>query len=253
MIDLRRAAALLVVSASVLAASASTASAQDGPRTDTREELEMRRDSLANVLVRIDEEARASEVERRIATIEQRLRLGDFRPGDMVSLEVRGREEYTGNFPVQPDQSLELPGLEPIPLGGVLYSEATDVIRGALATVLRNPVVELTFQMRLAVTGQVGSPGFYDVPGTLLLSDVLTLAEGPTQGADLDGIEVRRAGEKILSGERLVTGGSTLDDLGLRSGDVVRVPAERDAFRTVRTISILIGAVLSLVALTRVF
>lgn len=250
---IRISAALLVATVSMLVASVATASAQEGPRTDTREELETRRDSLANVLVRLNDEERTSDVERRIATIEQRLRLGDFRPGDMVSLEVRGREEYTGNFPVQPDQSLELPGLDPVPLGGVLYSEAADVIRGALATVLRNPVVELTFQMRLAVTGQVGNPGFYDVPGTLLLSDVLELAEGPSQGADLNGIEVRRSGETILKGERLVTGGSTLDDLGLQSGDVVRVPEERDTFRTVRTISILTGAILSIVAITRLF
>lgn len=227
--------------------------AQEAARSETREDLEARRDSLANVLVRVQDAERSDEVERRIATIEQRLRIGDFRPGDMVSLDVRGREEYTGNFPVQPDQSLRLPGLDPIPLGGVLYSEATDVIREGLATVLRNPVVELTFQMRLAVMGQVGSPGFYDVPGTLLLSDVLELAEGPTQGANLDGIQVRRDGDAFLSGEELVTGGFTLDDLGLRSGDVIRVPAERDTFYALRTVSIVLGTLVSIFALTRVF
>lgn len=222
----------------------------ESARTDTREELEARRDSLAQVLMRLDDtDERADEVERRIATIEQRLRIGDFRPGAMVSLDVRGREEYTGNFPIQPDQTLELPGLDPIPLGGVLYSEAQEVIRGSLAAVLRNPVVELTFQMRLAVTGQVGAPGFYDVQGTLLLSDVLTLAEGPTQGADLDGIEIRRDGRTIMEGEELVTGGFTLDDLGLRSGDVIRVPQERDTFYTVRTIGIFLGAIGSVIAL----
>lgn len=227
--------------------------AQEGARIDTREQLEARRDSLSTALVQIQDEARASEVERRIATIEQRLRLGDFRPGDMVSLDVRGREEYTGNFPVQPDQTLRLPGVDPISLSGVLYSEATDVIRDGLSTVLRNPVVELTFQMRLAVTGQVGAPGFYDVPGTLLLSDVLSLAEGPTQNADLERVEIRRDGETIRTGEDLVTGGFTLDDLGLRSGDVVRVPSERDTFHLLRSVSIVLGALVSVFALTRVF
>lgn len=239
----------------LLLGSVSVLGAQDaqGPRSDTREELEARRDSLQQVLLGIDRAERAAEVERRIATIEQRLRLGDFRPGDMVSLEVRGRQEYTGNFPVQPDQTLELTGLDPIPLAGVLYSEATDVIRGSLAAVLRNPVVELTFQMRLAVTGQVGEPGFFDVPGTLLVSDVLELAGGPTQGANLDGIEIRRGGETIMEGEELVTQGFTLDDLGLQSGDVIQVPQERDTLHTVRTVGIVIGAIGSVVALTRIF
>lgn len=244
----------LWMAAALMLGTATTLGAQDGPRTDSRDDLEARRDSLAEVLVMLDgNDERADEVERRIATIEQRLRIGDFRAGDMVSLEVRGREEYTGNFPVQPDQTLELPGVDPVPLGGVLYSEAPGVIRGALATVLRNPVVELTFQMRLAVTGQVGQPGFYDVRGTLLLSDVLTLAGGPTQNAGVENIEVRRDGQTIMSGEELVTAGFTLDDLGLRSGDVVRVPRERDTFYSLRNVSIILGTVLSVIALINVF
>lgn len=244
----------LWMAAVLLIGSATTLGAQDGPRTDTRDDLEARRDSLAEVLAVLDAgDERTEQVERRLATVEQRLRLGDFRPGDMVSLDVRGREEYTGNFPVQPDQSLELPGIDPIPLGGVLYSEAPAVIRDALATVLRNPVVELTYQMRLAVTGQVSNPGFYDVRGTLLLSDVLTLAGGPTQGAEIEKIEVRRDGSTIMSGEQLVSAGFTLDDLGLRSGDVIRIPRERDTFYSLRNVSIILGTILSVIALINVF
>lgn len=244
----------LWMAAVLLIGSATTIGAQDGPRTDTRDNLEARRDSLAEVLVVLDaDDERTEEVERRLATVEQRLRAGDFRPGDMVSLRVRGQEEYTGNFPVQPDQSLELPGIDPVPLQGVLYSEAPDVIRDALATVLRNPVVELTFQMRLAVTGQISNPGFYDVPGTMLLSDVLTEAGGPTQRSALDRIEVRRDGETIMSGEQLVTAGFTLNDLGLRSGDVIQVPQERDTFYSLRNVSIILGTILSVIALINVF
>lgn len=242
------------IAALLLLGSVSTLGAQEGQRSDTRAELEARRDSLAEALVLLEpEDERTAVVERRLATVEQRLRIGDFRPGDMVSLDVRGREEYTGNFPVQPDQTLELPGLEPVSLAGVLYSEAAEVIRSALATVLRNPVVELTFQMRLAVTGRIGNPGFYDVPGSILLSDVLTLAGGPTQNADLDRIEVRRDGETIMSGQQLVTQGFTLDDLGITSGDVIRVPQERDTFYSLRNVSIILGTLLSVIALVNVF
>ncbi|MFW6088888.1 MAG: polysaccharide biosynthesis/export family protein [Gemmatimonadota bacterium] len=238
----------------LLIGSAAPLGAQDGPRTDMREDLEARRDSLTEVLVLLDaDDERTEEVERRLATVEQRLRIGDFRSGDMVSLDVRGREEYTGNFPVQPDQSLELPGIDPVSLRGVLYSEAPEVIEDALSVVLRNPVVELTAQMRLAVTGQVGSPGFYDVRGTLLLSDVLSLADGPSQSADIEKVEIRRDGETILSGRELVTSSFTLDDLGVRSGDVIRVPQERDTFYSLRNVSIILGTILSVIALVNVF
>lgn len=240
--------------AALLIGSATTLGAQDTPRTDTRDDLEARRDSLSEVLVLLDAgDERTEDVERRLATVEQRLRIGDFRAGDMVSLDVRGREEYTGNFPVQPDQSLDLPGIDPVALRGVLYSEAPEVIEQALSAVLRNPVVELTAQMRLAVTGRVGNPGFYDVPGTLLLSDVLTLAGGPAQQADIEKIEVRRDGETILSGRELVTSSFTLDDLGLRSGDVIRVPQERDTFYSLRNVSIIMGTLFSVIALVNVF
>lgn len=240
--------------AALLLGTATTLGAQDGPRTDTRADLETRRDSLAQVLAMLGAgDQRSEDVESRIATIEQRLRIGDFRAGDMVGLAVRGQEQYTGNFPIQPDQTLELPGIDPVPLGGTLYSEAPGVIREALSAVLRNPVVELTYQMRLAVTGQVGQPGFYDVRGTLLLSDVLTLAGGPTQGAEIEKIEIRRDGKTIMSGEELVTAGFTLDDLGLRSGDVIRIPRERDTFYSLRNVSIILGTILSVIALINVF
>ncbi|MFQ5530862.1 MAG: polysaccharide biosynthesis/export family protein, partial [Gemmatimonadota bacterium] len=151
-----------------------------GPSDDTRLELEAQRDSLSTVLQTMSVgDDRAPAIERRVAELEQRLRFGDFRPGDVVGLSVRGQESWTGNFPVQPDQTIVLDGLPPIPLDGVLHSEAQEVIRAALATVLRNPVVELASQMRISVSGEVSSPGFYDVSGSLLLSDVIMMAGGP--------------------------------------------------------------------------
>lgn len=231
-------AALLVLSV------AAPLAAQQGPRYDTRDGLAARRDSLTLVIGSLGGgDDRVPQLERRVAGIEERLRIGDYRPGDVVGLTVRGQETMTGNFPVQPDQTIKIEGVPPIPLAGVLFSEAEGVIRGALATVLQNPRIELATQMRIAVTGQVGNPGFYDVSGTLLLSDVITLAGGPTQTANLGSLKVRRQGETIMKGEELVTRGVTLDELGLRSGDVVEVPQKESTFNTVRTVAIVLGAI----------
>ncbi len=225
-----------------------------GPSQDTRRELEMRRDSLNSLLQEMNvNDDRAPDIERRVANLEQRLRFGDFRPGDVVGLSVRGQESWTGNFPVQPDQTIVLDGLPPIPLAGVLHSEAHEVIRGALATVLRNPVVELASQMRISVTGEVGQPGFYDVSGTLLLSDVIMLAGGPTQRAKLEDVEIRRLGRTIMSGNELTARGATLDDLGVQGGDVINIPEEGDTLRTVRTFSVIVGAIFSIIALVTLF
>jgi len=189
---------------------------------------------------------RAPDIERRVTGVEQRLRFGDFRPGDVVGLSVRGQEDWTGNFPVQPDQTIVLSGLPPIPLAGVLHSEAEEIIRGALATVLRNPVVELASQMRISVTGQVGDPGFYDVSGTLLVSDVIMLAGGPSQRAKLEDVEVRRLGQTIMKGIELTTRGATLDELGIQGGDVIFLPEARRSLQTIRTVGMIIGTAASL-------
>jgi len=218
-----------------------------GPTQDTRRELESRRDSLTSLLQQMDvDDDRAPDIERRVTGVEQRLRFGDFRPGDVVGLSVRGQEDWTGNFPVQPDQTIVLSGLPPIPLAGVLHSEAEEIIRGALATVLRNPVVELASQMRISVTGQVGDPGFYDVSGTLLVSDVIMLAGGPSQRAKLEDVEVRRLGQTIMKGIELTTRGATLDELGIQGGDVIFLPEARRSLQTIRTVGMIVGTAASL-------
>lgn len=218
-----------------------------GPSHDTRRELETRRDSLTSLLQQMDvDDDRAPDIERRVADVEQRLRFGDFRPGDVVGLTVRGQDEWTGNFPVQPDQTIVLDGLPPISLVGVLHSEALEVIRGALATVLRNPVVELASQIRISVMGQVGAPGFYDVSGSLLLSDVVMLAGGPTQRAELEDLEIRRLGETIMKGNELTARGATLDDLGVQGGDMVFMPASTRSLQTFRNVALVVGTFASL-------
>jgi len=228
-------------------ATAMAQQAGPGPTQDTRQELETKRDSLTSLLQQMDVgDDRAPDIERRIADVEQRLRFGDFRPGDVVGLIVRGQEDWTGSFPVQPDQTIVLPALPPIPLAGVLHSEAEEVIRGALATVLRNPLVELATQMRISVTGQVGEPGFYDVSGTLLLSDVIMLAGGPTQRSKLESVEIRRLAQTIMSGSELTTRGATLDELGVQSGDVVYIPEDKGSLHGLRTVTIVIGSIASM-------
>lgn len=239
------------IAAALLLTMPVAASAQQAvPGNDTRLALETRRDSLTALLQQMEVgDERAPAIERRVADIEQRLRFGDYRPGDVVGLSVRGQEDWTGNFPVQPDQTIVLPGLAPIPLAGVLRSEAEDVIRASLRSVLRNPVIELASQMRISVAGQVREPGFYDVSGSLLLSDVIMLAGGPTQRAKLEDVEIRRLGEKLASGNELTARGATLDDLGVMGGDVIMVPTARESVGALRTATIIIGSIATVVFL----
>ena len=189
---------------------------QVGSRLDSRAQLEMRLDSLENRLFQLGDgdSDEVLDVERQIVWIDQRLEQGDFRGGEVVGLEVRGQPQWTGSFTIQPDQTLVLPGVPPIAMDGVLYSEAQNVIHAGLGTVLRDPQVEIDTQMRIGVVGEVRSPGFYDVSGSMLVSDVLMLAGGPTTQAQNEKLRVRRFGETVLQGPELTAPGLSLDDKG---------------------------------------
>jgi protein involved in polysaccharide export with SLBB domain len=233
-----------------LAALAMPLHAQEaGGRLDSRAQLEARRDSLAGLLTGAADDERVRGLEREIAAIETRLRVGDFRAGEVVGLEVRGQPQWTGSFTVQPDQTLVLPGVPPIPMDGVLYAEAHDRIRSGLATVLRDPQLEIVTQMRIGVVGEVASPGYYDVSGSMLLSDVLMLAGGPTKGARTEKVRIRRFGETVMEGPELTAASLTLDDLGIQPGDAVEVPSKEGQYNLLRNLSLGVGIIAGTVAL----
>ena len=222
-----------------------------GNRLDSRAQLETRRDSLESRLFQLGDgdSDEVLDVERQIAGLDQRLAQGDFRAGEVVGLEVRGQPQWTGSFTVQPDQTLILPGVPQIAMDGVLYSEAQDVITAGLGTVLRDPQVEIDTQMRVGVVGEVAAPGFYDVSGSMLVSDVLMLAGGPTTRAATEKIRVRRFGDTVLQGPELTAPGLTLDDLGIRSGDSIDMPSTEGKYLLLRNIGIALGIVLSSAAI----
>jgi protein involved in polysaccharide export with SLBB domain len=240
-----------IVIASALCCVSPLSAQVEGGRLDSRAELQARLDSLESRLFQISdvdgEEAR--QVERQIAGIENRLEFGDFRPGEVVGLQVRGQPQWTGSFTVQPDQTLTLPGVPPIDMDGVLYAEADGVIRSGLATVLRDPQIEIDTQMRVGVVGEVTEPGYYDVSGSMLVSDVLMLAGGPTTRAATEKVRVRRFGETILEGPQITAPGLTLDDLDIRPGDAIEMPSTEGRYLLLRNIGIGLGIVASSIAI----
>jgi protein involved in polysaccharide export with SLBB domain len=70
------------------------------------------------------------------------------------------------------------------------------------------------------------------VPSEALITDVLSLAGGPTRTAALDEIRVERSGQVIAVAETLqagIIGGLTIDQLNLQAGDRLVIPQVRVA------------------------
>lgn len=224
-----------------------------GPRDAPRAQLESMLETLRTELQETRDRDRQRQLARDVAALEHRLDYGDLYPRDVIVLGIDGQEEWSGEFPVGPQQELELPRIDAIPLEGVLYSELENHLHETLGQYLRNPRIRAQALKRVAVLGEVGSPGFYNLPGSMMVSEAIMRAGGPTRDANLEKTEIRSFGVRLASDRRhLPAQGVSLDRLGISSGDEIFVP--RKSSFNIRNVAWGIGATASLVALlTRIF
>jgi protein involved in polysaccharide export with SLBB domain len=198
-------------------------------RQATRAELEQAVQVAEQVATNSSVDAKTREKLRvHVAALQQRLRTGDFLPGDRILIKSLGDSALNDTFTVRVDQRLQLPNLPDIALRGVLDSELNSHLSTELAKFLVNPSVTATGLVRLAVSGAVGRPGFILVPVDQAVTDVLMNAGGPSQLAKLNEAIVRRGDEKFLNEKQFaeaVRTGRTVGDVSLRDGDEIVVPA----------------------------
>jgi polysaccharide export outer membrane protein len=146
-------------------------------------------------------------------------------PGDLVRVNVWGREEYSGQFQVDEEGQLHYPVVGVIQTQGLTVRELRDTLRTGLERLFTNPFVTVTPLFRVAVLGHVRSPGLYTVDPTLSVLDVVALAGGPASAANMDKLTVYRGGAAtVMSQEDAVMHGQTLQNMGVRSGDEIMVP-----------------------------
>ena len=164
------------------------------------------------------------------AALAQRLRDGDFHPGDQIGITVDGETALTGTFTVGEGRVVALPQAGDLALAGVLRSELEAAVRAQVARYVRDPVVHARALVRVGVMGQVRAPGWYTLPAGSLLSDALMAAGGPLPTARLQNTTVERVSERVWTAPQVrqaLAEGRTLDQLDIRSGDQLMVPADR--------------------------
>lgn len=221
-----RLAALIVLTVGALAASAQTGRpVTSGTPDATRAELTNRLDSL----VRIDS-TQGNATERRdrsneVSAIRHRLEDGDLRSGDRFLVEF-GLEQKRDTVFVREGNVIALMNWQTTSVRGVLRSELQPALERYIGTYVREPRVRVYPLTRIAINGAVGRPGYYAVDPSAPLSDAITAAGGPTQAAQYDKITIYRATERLMEAKqvtRALKDGQTVDQLGLQSGDEVRV------------------------------
>src|SRR5712691_5769595 len=166
-----------------------------------------------------------------------------FQAGDRILLHVEGDSALSDTFTVVAGPTLRLPNIGEISLAGVRRTDLEAHLTRELSRYINDPVVQARALIRVSVVGEVSRPGFYAVPIDLVLEDALMLAGGATKDARVDRLQILRGNASVWNGNALQTAiarGATLDELGMRAGDRIQVPAQRDPESRWRIVGIIV-------------
>ena len=165
------------------------------------------------------------------ASIRQRLRDGDFQPGERVVVTVVSQATRTDTLIVRSGRILELHGNISLPLAGVLRSELEGRVTAEVLKYVKAEQVTVTPLTRIGVLGEVARPGYFALPSDVPLTDAIMAAGGPTVTADVHRTIVRRGSQEYRSTDETrlaVSRGMTIDQFGLSAGDELVVGRHRE-------------------------
>ena len=221
----------LAVAIALLAWSAPAASQTDRHLYAKRSTLEQRATDAEKIANTSTTQEPTRDLKRGEAfMIRYRLEHGDFHAGDRIVVTTVIDMARTDTLLVADDQSVEIGGFPRVSLRGVLRAELEERLRTHLALYVREPRVTAKPLVRLAVTGRIARPGFYNVPADALLSDVIMIAGGPSADADLTKTIVRRDTEELWTSDAVriaINDGFSVDSFDLRAGDELVIGAQR--------------------------
>ena len=159
-------------------------------------------------------------------------------PEDVLDIAVWDNTQITRTVPVRPDGKISLPLLNDVQAAGLTPMQLRDTLTKALAEYIPRSAVSVLVRevhsFKVAVIGQVKTPGRYELKDRATVLDVLAMAGGLTEYASRSRIVVIReepdgttripfSFDKLTAKNRASkTGGQ--QNICLRGGDVVLVP-----------------------------
>jgi protein involved in polysaccharide export with SLBB domain len=157
--------------------------------------------------------------------------VGTVRQGDVLTVVVYNDAARSGTYVINSSGIASMPGIGRIRVAGLTPAQVDRAIHDALLTTYQVPSFSVTVQIRVSIGGEVRSPNIYAVePGTTLLQ-LLTVAGGGTERADLRHARVLRSGQAYeVDLESALTGGRT-GNYVLFSNDAVIVAKRRGLTR----------------------
>jgi polysaccharide export outer membrane protein len=152
-------------------------------------------------------------------------------PGDAIRVEVWRNKELSGEFPIAANGSITHPLYRELKVAGVPLSVVEDEFRVFLSKYESNPAFTLTPLLRVIVAGEVRQPNIVTVPAGTTVAQVIAMAGGPTERAQLEHVQLVRQGTR-----------QTLDithpeaaaiNIPVNSSDEILVPRRRNIMQDV--------------------
>ena len=199
----------------------------------TRAELTATLDSIDRILKAGGYSSAFRDSKRTEAdAIRRRLVDGDLTTGDPVLITVLGDDALSKAYVVSPTRTLLLAGTIEIPVKGVLRSELEGYVTTELKKYLREPNVKVTTSMRIQLSGAVSRIGFFSVPASTPLTEVLmspAAGNGVLNTSQFEKSTIVRGDKVIVDAKAFkpaLTTAKTLDELNLQAGDEIKVAAK---------------------------
>lgn len=152
-----------------------------------------------------------------------------IQPGDIMDINLPGETVFNKSFLIGRDGMIDLPEIGPLKVAGLTLSEADKAIYTVLSEVFLG-LDKLTVHLkekRLLVTvlGFVKNPGEFELPSTGNIQMAITEAGGFVEGAQLNKLQLRRDGKKIVFNfKRYLDSGDPADLPEIKSLDEIFVP-----------------------------
>ncbi|HET7460877.1 MAG TPA: polysaccharide biosynthesis/export family protein [Longimicrobium sp.] len=174
-----------------------------------------------------------------------------LQPGDVIRLAVFRQPEFTGDFAIGPEGTIQHPLLAEVNVVGVPRGVVRDRLRQALARYERDPSFVFGYLFRVAVGGEVRLPNLYPLPPETTLGQAVAAAGNVTEFGRLDRVYVLRDGREMVV--NLQRPDAATAAMRIHSGDQIRVARRRNVLRDiVGPIGAVVGAVAALAAAIRV-
>ena len=178
--------------------------------------------------------------------------VGVLRSGDLLRLTVYREKDLSGEYLIDSRGVVQIPGIGNVRVAGFDPTQVHDRLVAAMRERgFERPEIAVQPLVRVQVLGEIRAPALYPVePGTRLLQ-LLTLAGGPSERADLRRTRVVREGRAFTVDLEAGLTGSAAGRVVLYSNDLVVVPRKRGFTR--ESLNVVITATSLVVSLVTLF